>query len=249
MEKGACLPTEEEKKWSVPNFLHFVDRQIYSQGAGLGLMKLSLYPSEGLAWSKLEACKYPSDIFHLLEEVSVSEKLALQKFLFTLEAIGGTLRGKFCAEEARKLLPQSILPSPLEFATQTKQFQFFHWLVKVARKMPDKARGKMIKHFSRHPKVQSNPRHFETIPELFVVLYHTKIITENCSKALEEELEKCKSHYGRDAEERTRLDKCVGYLAPFNSEQPQNPRPLSTGTHTLLYSQLQRNTELSSYNN
>ena len=233
MERDTTLSTEGEMKWGMGNFLHFVDRQIYSQGAGLKLLKLSLYPSEGLTCSKLEACKYPSDIFHLLEEVSVSEEFALQKFLFALEAIGGSLRGKFCAEEARKRLPQSKLPSPLEFAIQTKQFQFFHWLVKVARKMPDKARRKMIKHFSKHPDIQSNPRRFETIPELIVVLYQMKIITENDSKALEKELEKCKHYYGKGAEERLRLDKCLGYLASFHNKQPQVP--FSTGKFNHNY--------------
>ena len=63
--------------WGMANFLHFVDHQIYSKG--LGLLKLSLYPSEGLTWSKLEASKCPSDIFHLLKDVSVSEEFALQK--------------------------------------------------------------------------------------------------------------------------------------------------------------------------
>ena len=231
MEKGASLSTEGEE-WSVANFLHFVDHQIYFQG--LGLLKLSLYPSEGLGWSQLEACTEPSAIYRLLEGKSISEELALQKFLFALESIGGGLRGKFCAEEARKRLHQSKLPSPLEFPIQTKQFQFFHWLVKVARKMPDKARRKMIKHFSNHSSIRSNPIRFETIPELFVVLYQTKIITENDSKALQEELKRCKRYYGRNAEEQTRLDKCVGYLTTFHDQQPHDP--FSTGVAIITCS-------------
>jgi hypothetical protein len=238
MENETSLSIDGEKKWSVANFLHFLDHQIYSQGTGL--LKLSLYPSEGLAWSQLEACKCPSDIFHLLEEVSISEESALQKFLFALEAIGGSLRGKFCAEEARKRLHQSKLPSPLEFPIQTKQFQFFHWLVKVARKMPDKARRKMIKHFSNHQSIRSNPQRFETIPELFVVLYQLKIMTEHDSKALELELERCKRYYGRDAEERMRLDKCQGYLVSFHSQQPKDP--FSTGDEKSNATSLEEST-------
>ena len=193
----------------VPSFLNFVDGQIHTQG--LCLLKLSLYPS--IAWSKLEACEAPSDIFHLLQETSEgSEELALQKFLFALEAIGGTARGKYCVEEAKNWINESQYPSPLDFTAQTKEFCFFHSLVRIARKLPDKAGRKMKKHFSNHPKIKSNPRKFESIPELFIVLYQLKIISEDNSEALQKELQKCKKKYYRCNEERTKLDKCLSYL-------------------------------------
>ena len=82
-------PIERAAIRDVPSFLNFVDGHIHTQG--LCLLKLSLYPSKGIAWSKLEACIAPSDIFHLLQEASQgSDKLAPQKFLLALEAIGGT---------------------------------------------------------------------------------------------------------------------------------------------------------------
>ena len=82
-------PIERVAIGDVPSFLNFVDGQIHTQG--LCLLKLSLYPSEGIAWSKLEACIAPSQIFRLFREASEgSEELALQKFLFALKAVGGT---------------------------------------------------------------------------------------------------------------------------------------------------------------
>ena len=205
---------------NVRNFLHFVDCQIYSQG--LDLLKLSLYPFEELAWNALQACKEPSAIFHLLED-AVGEDKALQRFLFALEAIGGSVRGKYCVEEARKQLDGAKLPRPLEFGIQPRTFRFFHWLVKVARKLPDKAGRKMRKHFSKHTLIQSNPRRFETIPQLLIVLYQACIITENDSRALEKELVRCKKYYKEGAEEIERLDKCLSYLTTFHKNEPKDP--------------------------
>lgn len=208
------MATQAPVEEALPNFLMFVDHQIYIQG--LSLLKLSLYPSEGLVWRKLDACTEPSQIFDLLQETS-SKELALQKFLFALEAIGGTVRGKHCVEEAKKRLNESQYPSPLDFKKQTKKFCFFHSLVKIARKLPDKAGRKMKKHFSNHPVIQSNHRRFDTIPELFIVLYQTKIISEDDSEALQQELKKCKRKYYKEgAEEQTRLNKCLSYLTNFH---------------------------------
>ena len=204
------------------NFLWFVDRQLYTQGHNL--LKLSLYPSEGLVWRELEACEKPSQIFHLLRKANEgSEELALQKFLFALEAIGGTARGKHCVEEAKKRLNKSQYPSPLDFQTQTKKFCFFHSLVKIARKLPDKAGRKMTKNFSKYDVVQSNHRHFESIPKLFIVLYQMKIISENDSQALQHELMQCKKYYREGAEEQERLDKCLSYLTTFHEHGPMDP--------------------------
>ena len=216
-------PVEELN--ALPNFLMFVDHQIYIHG--LSLLKLSLYPTDGLVWRKLNACTEPSQIFDLLLETS-SKELALQKFLFALEAIGGTVRGKHCVEEAKKRLNESQYPSPLDFKKQTKEFCFFHSLVKIARKLPDKA-GRKMKHFSNHPVIQSNYRRFDTIPELFIVLYQTKIISEDGSEALQQELMKCKrKYYKEDAEEQTRLNKCLSYLTNFH--QHGGPKdPFTTG--------------------
>ena len=219
-------PVEESN--ALPNFLMFVDDQIYYQG--LSLLKLSLYPSEGLAWNKLHACTEPSHIFRLLREANEgSEEIALQKFLFALEAIGGTVRGKHCVEEAKKRLNESQYPSPLDFKQQTKKFCFFHSLVKIARKLPDKAGRKMKKHFSNHDVIQSNHRRFDTIPELFIVLYQAKIISEDDSEALRHELKKCKKkYYSEGAEEQTRLNKCLSYLTNFHQHGCRKD-PFTTG--------------------
>ena len=203
------------------SFLQFVDRQLHTQGCNL--LKLSLYPSEGLVWSKLEACEEPSQIFYLLREASEgSEELALKKFLFALEAVGGTARGKHCVEEAKRRLNESRYPSPLDFQSQTEMFCFFHQLVKIARKLPDEAGSKMKKHFSKHKVIQSNHRHFGSIPKLFIVLYQMKIISEKNSQALQDELIECKKYY-RGAEEQERLDKCLSYLTMFHKHGPMDP--------------------------
>ena len=112
-------PIERAAKGDVPSFLNFVDGQIHIQR--LCLLKLSLYPSEGVAWSKLEGNIAPSH--HLLQEASEgSEELALQKVLFALKAVGGTARGKHCVEEAKNWINESQHSSPLDFKTQTKEF-------------------------------------------------------------------------------------------------------------------------------
>ena len=204
------------------NFLQFVDRQLHTHGRNL--LKLSLYPSEGLAWNKLDACTEPSQIFYLLREANEgSEELALQKFLFALEAIGGTARGKHCVEEAKNRLNESQYPSPLDFKNQTERFRFFHQLVKIVRKLPDKAARKMTKHFSKYDVIQSNHRHFESIPKLFIVLYQMKIISEDDSQALQHELMMCKKYYRKGAEEQERLDKCFSYLTTFHEHGPMDP--------------------------
>lgn len=206
----------------LPDFLQFVNRQLHTHGRNL--LKLSLYPSEKLVWRRLEDCEEPSQIFHLLQEASEgSEELALQKFLFALEAVGGTARGKHCVEEAKKRLNKSQYPSPLDIETQTKKFCFFHRLVKIARKLPDKAGRKMKKHFSKYKVIQSNHRHFESIPKLFIVLYQMKIISEDDSQALQHELMECKKYYRKGAEEQERLDKCLSYLTTFHEHGPMDP--------------------------
>ena len=126
---------------NVANFLLLVDHQIYS----LDLLKLSLYPV--LPWRQLELEEQPSGIFRLLQEKSGSEETALQWFLFALLAIGGRKRGKYCAEEATKRLDKSKLPVPLNFHNQSVQFRFFHWLVKIAKRMPTEAALIMIEKF------------------------------------------------------------------------------------------------------
>ena len=207
----------------LPDLLLFVNRQLHTQGHSL--LKLSLYPSEKLVWRELEACEEPSQIFHLLRKASEgSQELALQKFLFALEAVGGTARGKHCVEEAKKRLNKSQYPSPLNLQTQTKKFCFFHSLVKVAS---NKAGRKMKKHFSNDPMIQSNHRLFDTIPELFIVLYQMKIISEDDSEALQQELKKCKKYYGEGAQEQTKLNKCLAYLTNFHQHEDFFPSGLT----------------------
>ena len=211
---------------NVANFLLLVDRQIYN----LDLLKLSLYPV--LPWRQLEACKQPSGIFRLLQEKSGSEETALQSFLFALLAIGGRKRGKYCVEEATKRLDKSKLPVPLNFHDQSVQFQFFHWLVKITKRIPTEAAKKMIVKFSKHDDIKSNPCRFKTIPELFVTLYQANIITEWDSTALERVLDECKKYCNE--EDRTEIDECLLYLSSFRSEEPKDPFGASMDLNGLI---------------
>ena len=81
----------------VKSFLLLVDKQIHS--GNLGLLKLSLYASEGVAWNSLDQCQTPSAVFRLL---SGDEKTALQKFLFALRAIGKKARGTYLVQQAKE---------------------------------------------------------------------------------------------------------------------------------------------------
>ena len=151
----------------VDSFLLLVDKQIHS--GNLGLLKLSLYASEGVAWNSLDQCQTPSAMFRLL---SGDEKSALQKFIFALRAIGKKTRGTYLVQQAEELLESSQLPSPLEFEKQSKQFRFFHWLVVVARTLPD-GDGEVGEELRKRlsVKLDEHYRNF-TVPALFIKLYH-----------------------------------------------------------------------------
>ena len=205
----------QKRDMSVNDFVLFVDRNVCSD-LGLGLLKLSLYAE--LGWAKLDGCSRPSDVFTCLKETSQSEETALKIFLFALEAIGGKVRGRFCVNEAKNRLKQSKLPEQLDFASQSREFHFFHCLVKIARKVPPIVATKMIQHFSRDPRILSHHSIIQNLPELFIYLYQRQIITERDTGDLEAELRRRMEYYSDpEGAECNNLNKCLSCLNNFHT--------------------------------
>lgn len=204
---------------SLQRFLNVVDRQITTNN--LNLLRLSLYASEGVMWRSLECCNTPSKMFRLLASHD-GEQVALQKFLFALMAIGRKAHGTYCAiKEAGRLL-QGSLPTPSypEFHSQSKKFRYFHWLVMIARMLPDWSGVNIRRHFAR---VINESYHKFDVPQLFIKLYQAKIISEDDSSLLIAELQKCREPFRTNSTDAKILTKCLSLLSDFHSTDPTEP--------------------------
>ena len=196
----------------VGSVLNYVDKQIHDEG--VQCLKLVLYPL--LGWSELEKCKNPSEIYHMLEDRDClgSQAKALQMFIFALKAIGGKLRGKHCAQEAKTRLSPQLTPPDLHFNEQSKKFQFFFYLVKIVRCLPEQSHETVIQHYAKVESV--NYRFIEGLPDLFIRLYQDKKISEDDSRELNTVLQACKDSYSKGTTPFQKVEKCVSYLEDFH---------------------------------
>ena len=205
--------------------LNYMDDQIHENG--VCRLKFVLYPV--LRWIELEKCVRPSEMYHLLEASLESREKALQMFLFALRAIGGSARGKHCAEVAVMRLGPDLIPPDLDFNQQPKQFQFFFWLLKIERRLPESFREIVKQHFSKDLGV--NYRFIEGLPDLFIRLYRGKKLHENNTGELVAVLQKCKEQYTEGSRSHSDLVKCMSYLFNMHHEEVD---PFSSGKKPLL---------------
>ena len=101
-----------------------------------------------LPWVELKSFTKPSDMYIKLASLeSYSEYgRALQVFLFSLKAIGGSARGKYCANEARRLLNYHCT---LDFSRESRKFRFFFCLLKIVRRLPTECKEDVLQNFGR----------------------------------------------------------------------------------------------------
>ena len=212
----------------VGSVLNYSDGQIHKEG--LWYLLLIFYPL--LPWNELEKCKHPSEIYRLLEGSEASEgsqEKALQIFLFALKAIGGRVRGKHCANEAKKILGADLTPTPLDFSQMSSKFRFFYWLLKVARRLPDQCREHVKQHFARAYKF--NYRFTKGLPQLFIRLYQDKKLNEQNIREMVSVLEEYQKGLKEDSTSHKDVNKCIGYLLKVEDEEME---PFSSGIAVRL---------------
>ena len=176
-------------------------------------LKLIFYPL--LPWGDLEVIDTPSKIYRKLLDKCSTEDEALKIFLFAVRAIGGSVRGKYCADEAKKIIGRDI--PDLEFAKQSKQFRFFFWLLKIERRLPAECREHMMFHFGRL--LEMNHRQFKgSLSLLFIRSYQKTKISEDGFEVLKQALSACKEHVREGSPEFDSLNKCISYLTKFEND-------------------------------
>ena len=201
----------------VGSMLNYVDNQIHEEG--VSRLKLLLYPL--LPWKELEKCTKPSEIYRMLESTHETREEALQIFLFALKAIGGSKRGKQCAEKAAEKLGPELTPPQLDFAQQSSKFRFFFWLVKVVRRLPEQCQQYVMQHFANVEDV--NHRFIGNLPHLFIRLYQDKVVTDDEIGMLINCLEDCKRSIRKGTTVMINLEKCTSYLFNFRTEDEASP--------------------------
>ena len=207
----------------VGRLLNICDDQIHD--VGLERLRLILYPI--LPWNELQKLTTPSEMYHRLaslEQYSTEDK-ALNLFVFALKAIGGSSRGKYCAEKAKHIFRCDFT---LGFSQQSKEIQFFFWLLKIDRRIPERFKKEIIEKCANILKL--NHRQFRgSLPHLFVKLYQKKIVSENDTVQLRKVLLACKAH---TQDEKVAVEKCVSYLVKIERDEEQEP--FTTGLHKLM---------------
>jgi hypothetical protein len=199
------------------SFLNYVDTHIHEKG--VSRLKLLLYPL--LPWKELEKCTKPSEIYRMLESTQETREEALQIFLFALRAIGGSKRGKQCAEKAAEKLGPELTPPQLDFGQQSSKFRFFFWLVKVVRRLPEQCQQYVMQHFANVEDV--NHRFIGNLPHLFIRLYQDKVVTDDEIGMLINCLEDCKRSIRKGTTVMINLEKCTSYLFNFRTEDEASP--------------------------
>jgi hypothetical protein len=194
------------------------DKQIH--GEGLERLRLILYPL--LPWAELKMLTTPSDMYIKLvslDTFSSSHGRALNIFLFALKAIGGSVRGKYCAKEARRLLNHQ---STLDFSGESRKFRFFYWLLKIVRRLPPACKEDILLHFGRS--LNTNHRHYEgSLPSLFIELHQGGKVSEDDTSELGDTLKTCKNRFEEGTPEFTAVQKCISYLTNFNTGEEEEP--------------------------
>ena len=204
----------------VERLLNICDDQIHN--VGLERLRLILYPI--LPWNELQKFTTPSEMYRklaLLEPYSTEDK-ALNLFVFALKAIGGSSRGKYCAEKAKHIFHR--IKFPFDFSQQSKKFQLFFWLLKIDRRFPERFKKGIIEECAKLLKVNCQ----DSLPLLFIKLYQKHKVSEADTVKLRKVLFACK---GRTQDEKSAVEKCVSYLAKFERDEEQEP--FTTGLATL----------------
>ena len=197
--------------------LTLFDKQIHEQG--LERLKLILYPL--VHWRELKLLKTPSEIYLKLASLErySAEGKAMEMFLFCLRAIGGRVRGKYCATEARKMLQNN---SVLDFSAESKKFRFFFWLLKIVRRIPAECKEVILHHFGRSLNV--NHRYYEeSLSNLFIELHQGQKVHENDTKELEDVLKICKNRFECGTDNFAAVEKCILYIDNFNKDEEGEP--------------------------
>ena len=208
---------QDMSQFELGNVLMLWENHIY--GEGLERLRLILYPL--LPWAELKTFTTPSAMYTKLaslEEYSANGR-ALQIFLFALESIGGSERGKYCAKEARRILEFNL---HLDFGGEPKQFRFFFWLLKIVRCLPGECKEDILPHFGRS--LNKNYRHFEgSLTRLFIELHQGGKLHEDDTKELEGLLKACKFRFPESTPEFTAVQKCISILANFHNGKEGEP--------------------------
>lgn len=197
--------------------LRFCNDQIV--GEGLERLKLILYPilkSEEL--DKLDTAYKIYEKILSIGKYDTDEK-AMEIFLFAVRAIGGSERGKICAEEAKRRIPTI---GELKLSSQSRKFRFFFWLLKVERRLPPTFKDDVLKHFSKAAKINHELCQ-GSVPRLFIYLHKRGILTESNTIDLREYIEKCRNRAEMDTPEYMALKKCISYLTNFEDEVEGEP--------------------------
>lgn len=204
-------------EFELPKVLTLFDKQIHEQG--LERLKLILYPL--VHWGELKLLKTPSEMYLKLASLESysAEGKAMEMFLFCLRAIGGSVRGKYCVTEARKILQNN---SVLNFSAESKKFRFFFWLLKIVRRIPAECKEVILHHFGRSLNV--NHRYYEeSLSNLFIELHQGQKVYEDDTKELEDVLKICKDRFERGTDNFAAVEKCIFYIDNFNKDEEGEP--------------------------
>ena len=213
----------------VGGLLNYIDNQI--DPVGIIRLKFSLYPLLKVQWKDVEKFTKPSEIYHALRSTQTSQNDTLKLFLFALRAIGGKKRGKLCAQEAERKLPPDLIPVPLDFDQQSREFQLFSWLLKIERRLPDECRESVIQIIAKAGSVNHHLPEFQTLPQLFIRLYQSKKLTEEDTSVLSGVIYDCKEVFTDHSAIQCGLNKCLSYLRKFDNEEEDL---FSTGASTII---------------
>ncbi|CAI8052666.1 hypothetical protein GBAR_LOCUS28798 [Geodia barretti] len=193
--------------------LMLFNKQIH--GEGLERLRFILYPL--LPWAELKMLSTPSDMYMKLVSLDMfsAHGRALNIFLFALKAIGGSVRGKYCAKEARRLLNYQ---SAIDFSGESRKFRFFYWLLKIVRRLPPACKEDILLHFGRS--LNTNYRNYEgSLPSLFIELHQAGKVSEDDTSELGDTLKICKNRFDEGTPEFTAVQKCISYLTKFSEEE------------------------------
>ena len=181
---------------NLQRWLRYIDEQLSSEA--VEYLKLGLHSEFSRFYSEVEKLDKPSLLYNFLLErcKRQSESQALKIFLHVVRGLGGTLRGNSVISNGfgRASMFNVKDPGLFDIEKASVNFKFFQCLLKIATKARNMALGDQLKKkFSKDRFLNTNHRHIQTLPELFIRLYQKGLISGDNTHHLVEALSKYKA--------------------------------------------------------
>jgi len=177
-------------------WLNHVDNELIPQA--VESLKLGLYSELAPHYEEAKDIQEPSVLFEFLLKKCLKNNQAkcLKIFLHVLRSLGGSLKGRQLVGEAFCVSSRYRIEDPgvLDVSKTSVNFKFFQCLLKIALHARKVALGEqLMKRFCKERFLNRNYRELKGVPELFIVLHQSQIITADFTHHLVEALSKYKA--------------------------------------------------------